>query len=79
MALKYLRYDSDIFLFDIVTSHTSMHEAVGFGRTPTSAGTCAVWPVNDEMEVSADGGSVTLNVKSLPDDAELIRRRLQLY
>ena len=80
--MKYLRYaQTGIFLFEEWIDHKTMHDIF---NNPTdkliSAGKTAFWAVDDELQVKAGGGSVTLKIfESLPDDADLIKRRLQLY
>ncbi len=80
--MKYLRYEeAGIILFEEHISHKTMHEIFSSPIDKLiSAGTTAFWAVDDELEVQAGGGSVTLKIfESLPDDADLIKRRLQLY
>jgi len=79
--MKYLRYEeAGIVLFEPHISHKVMHEVFNSSMdTLLSAGTTTVWAVDDELQVRASGGSITLNINSLPDDDEMIKRRLCLY
>lgn len=79
--MKYLRYEGKgVVLFETNINHAEMHKLI---QNPNdklmSAGTVALWVVNNELEVQAGNGSITLNISSLDDDAELIKRRLKLY
>jgi len=79
--MKYIRYeDLGVVLFESHISHKNMHEVVSSPMDKLmSAGTTAFWALGDDLEVQASGGSTTLNVPSLKDDADLIKRRLSLY
>jgi|GEM_PF-4506939 len=79
--MKYLRYeDKGVVLFEQSIDHAAMHKLVQTrGDKLISAGTVALWAVNDELQINAGNGSVSLNVSSRDDDADLIKRRLQLY
>ncbi len=80
--MKYLRYkEAGIVIFEEHISHKTMHELLSSPMDELlSAGSTAMWATDDELQVQASGGSITLNIlASLPDDAEMIERRLKLY
>ena len=84
MQMKYIRYKNlGVILFESHIEHETMHQRLGNELNELdellSAGYVSAWGVDDKLEVQASEGSTTLNVNSLPDDADLIKRRLKLY
>ena len=81
MRMKYIRYESmGVVLFEGYMEHKTMNQLINVTGEPViSAGFVSAHAVDDTLEIIADGGSASLNVPSRPDDAELIKRRIQLY
>ena len=81
MRMKYIRYESmGVVLFEGHIEHKTMNQLINVTGEPViSAGFVSVHAVDDTLEVIASGDSVSLDAKSRPDDADLIKRRIRLY
>jgi hypothetical protein len=71
MKLKYVMVDDSCpILFGEYFKHSDFSN---IGNKITSAGFCNVREVDGEMDVSVWGESVSLKIKSIPDDACFIK------
>jgi hypothetical protein len=81
-TMKYIRYENlGVVIFENHNRHKDMNERIQseMADKVISAGTVAAWAVGDDLEVQASEGSLSLEVGSRDDDADLIKRRLKLY
>ena len=74
--LKYIIFD-DVYVVVFTATIKHVDVARNIGMQPTSAGFCRIFSEDDKMEISAWGESVSLDISSKEDDADIIRRCLE--
>ena len=77
IKLKYVMYEDDSVVFgegEGKLQHSDM-KLEGHGK-PVSAGFTFIFEVVQGVEITALGDSVSLNLKSRPEDTDIIRRTL---
>ena len=76
MELKYIIYNDALpVIFTKGMNHNDCQwhrDLIEGDRTPTSAGFCSIYVEDGQLAVSVYGESVSLNIKSKPEDAEII-------
>lgn len=75
IVLQHGPYDEIPIFFSDVLAHSDMHNLLR--RPPiVSAGFCQMMNIDDEgnRQIRAYGESVSLNIKSRPEDSELLTR-----
>ena len=69
--IKYIIYED---CFPVLFSEANKHSDFRTGQEITSAGFCSVFFENEKICVKVYGESISLKLKSKPEDAELIER-----
>jgi hypothetical protein len=77
MEIKYIRIEKDIIIFPETIVHLDV--ARSFGRSNVISAGFISFDFNGKGEHDCYGESTSLNLKSLPEDTQLLRRQLNPY
>ncbi|MFA5234552.1 MAG: hypothetical protein WC390_09150 [Sulfurimonas sp.] len=77
IKLKYVMYEDEAVVFGEGDGKVQHNQMILEGhRKPISAGFVFIYEVSQGVEITAMGDSVSLGLKSRPEDTDIIRRTL---